>query len=165
MVDKVTEAEWKKSKRIEAERMKAAQALKTDKANKEGLAYLDPQKARGFSRSPQVILASAEKMANASIIFAVLGIVFGIFSSVASMVVMVNNLGLAGAALLMVIGGINVIGLGVATLTALLALVPAIVVAVRYGGRAKPIIISSTCTLALVVIYCVTWYLITQNMI
>ncbi len=42
MADQETQAEWEKSKRIEAERMKAARAIAEEKPDKAYLAFLDP---------------------------------------------------------------------------------------------------------------------------
>ena len=79
MADKETEAEWKKSKRIEAEKMKAARSLAYHEEDKVNQAFLDPAKVRGFSRDPNVVARSAERLANVSIVSTLLGILFGIF--------------------------------------------------------------------------------------
>ena len=79
MADKETEAKWEKSKRIEAEKMKAARSLAYHEEDKVNQAFLDPAKVRGFSRDPNVVARSAERLANVSIVSTLLGILFGIF--------------------------------------------------------------------------------------
>ena len=80
MVDKATEAEWEKSKRIEAERMKAVRALETEKSDSANVAYLDPQttKVKGWSSDKNVILASIERLGNRSVVLAVAGVALGV---------------------------------------------------------------------------------------
>ena len=46
MADEQTEAEWKKSKQIEAERMKAARAIAEEKPDRVSAAFLDPNSTR-----------------------------------------------------------------------------------------------------------------------
>ena len=62
MADTETEEWAKKSKRIEAERMKAIRDLDENKADRANLGFLDanPTKVKGWSNDPNVILASAE---------------------------------------------------------------------------------------------------------
>ena len=153
MADEQTEELARKSKQIEAERMKAARALAESPEDRSALAFLEPTKTKGFSRDYGAIMASMEKVSNTSIIFAILGIVFGIFSMVASMVVAVHHLGLAGGALIGVIGAVNYIGLGAGLLMAVVALVSAIAFARKTHYRIKPIIITSCVTIGLVVVY------------
>ena len=124
------------------------------------LSYLPPQKPKGFSKDPEVIMASAERLANVSIIFAILGVVFGIFSSFASIETSAFNLGLAGAGLVMVIGTVNTIGIGVAILTGLVSLVSSIIFASKTKRKVKPIIITASVSLAIVVIYYIAQRLI-----
>lgn len=77
MADQETEAEWAKSKRIEAERMKAAKALAETKADNSNLAYLDPRttKIKGFSRGREAILLSVERLGNFSAVMVVGGVI------------------------------------------------------------------------------------------
>ena len=70
MADKETELEWEKSKRIEAERMKAVRALEEgDKDARINSAFLNPEnrKIHGYSRDTGQLLRSAEKAAGISI--------------------------------------------------------------------------------------------------
>lgn len=78
MVDKTVENEWEKSKRIEAEKLKAAKALAEEQPSKANLAYLDPKhtKVKGFSQDKDVILASLERYADKSFLFALAAVVF-----------------------------------------------------------------------------------------
>ena len=98
MADAETKKEWAKSKRVETERMKAAQALAEEKPNKVNQAYLDPKatKVKGWSNDPDVILANAERMGNRSMIFALGGILMSIIGYTGGIVTSTFNLGLGG---------------------------------------------------------------------
>ncbi len=100
MADKETEVEWAKSKRIEAEREKAARAVleEDQKYGKVNVAYLDPvkSKVRGWSSDSRLVIARAEKLATWSVILAPTSVVLMIIADVGDMVSMVNQLGLAG---------------------------------------------------------------------
>ena len=161
MADQETEEWAKKSKRIEAERMKAVKALAEEKTDKTNLAFLDPStKVKGWSSDLDVIFARAERMSNVSILFAVLGVVFGLFSSVFGVVAEVNNLGLAGAGISIVIGVVKVIGIGVGVLTGLVALICTLVIARRAKRKVKHIIIASCFSLGLIAVYYLVLYLV-----
>ena len=162
MDDEAKEA-LEKKRRIEAERMKAIEALNKTEQNKANLAYLDaPVKVKGFSWEPRALLMSAERMANASIVLAVLGIVFGVFSDVFSLVAQVNNLGLAGGAMSAIIGTIYTLGIMGAVLTGVITLVCVLVTARRTTYKVKPIAIAAGVSLGMVVIYGVIRYVIVQ---
>jgi hypothetical protein len=78
MADKETELEWEKSKRIEAERVKAAEALNRNNGEtKVNSAFLAPEntKIHGYSRDKNSISRSVEKAAGFSIGFVILGII------------------------------------------------------------------------------------------
>ena len=64
MVDSEVEREWEKSKRIEAERMKAVRDLEERKPDGSGLALLDPKqtKVKGWSKDPDVVIADIERI-------------------------------------------------------------------------------------------------------
>jgi hypothetical protein len=64
MADSEVEKEWEKSKRIEAERMKAIRDLEERKPDSSGLALLDPKqtKVKGWSKDPDVVIADIERM-------------------------------------------------------------------------------------------------------
>lgn len=152
-MDAETKAEWEKSKRVDAERMKAARELAKQSEPKANSTFFDLQKSRGFSRDPRMIMMSAERMANASILFAVLGTVFGFFSSVFAVVAQANNLGLAGAGIAMVFDAINAAGIGIAVITSVIALVCTLIFAWRTQYKIKPIIVTTTSALVLIAIY------------
>lgn len=101
MADEQTEAEWKKSKQIEAERMKAARAIAEEKPDRVSAAFLDPKstKVKGWSNDPDVILADGEKMGNRALVFAFAGVVLSFIGTMGSIVSETFNLGLAGVIL------------------------------------------------------------------
>ena len=124
MADKETEAEWEKSKRIEAERMKAARALETEKPNSVSLAYLDPKatKVKGWSSDKDVILASVERLGNKSVILAFSGVALGVVGYGGSMVTTIFHLGMAGVMVSGVPSGLSFICLGLAVIMALVVI-------------------------------------------
>lgn len=77
--------------------MKAAKALSEEKPDRTNLVSLDPKttKVRGWSNDPDVILATAERMGNRSIIFALAGLVLNVIGLAGGMVSFTNKLGLA----------------------------------------------------------------------
>lgn len=161
MADQETEARWAKLRRIEEEKAKAARDLVERGENKANLAYMPITKPRGFSRDPNVIMQSAERMANISIVFCSLGVIFGIFNWIFSVIATMNNLGASGGAVIaMVFNAINILGIGVAIITGVVALGCTVVFARRTKRKVKPIIITASASLILIVIY----YLV-QNLI
>ncbi len=98
MADKETENEWVKSKRIEAEKEKARQAMNGVKPDALSLAYLGPNrgKVKGWSSDSRLIMAKAEKLSTWSVILAPVGIVLMIIADLGGIVSTVNKLGLAG---------------------------------------------------------------------
>lgn len=161
MADQETEARWAKLRRIEEEKAKAARDLEERDENKANLAYLPVIKPRGFSRDPNVIMQSAERMANISITFCLLGVIFGIFNWIFSVIATTNNLGASGGAVIaMVFNAINILGIGVAIITGIVTLGCTAVFARRTKRKVKPIIITASTSLILIVIY----YLV-QNLI
>ena len=160
MADKETEAEWEKSMRIEAEKMKAARSLAYHEEDKTNQAFLDPAKVRGFSRDPNVVARSAERLANISIVFTLLGILFGIFLQLVSIEIETFRLGLAGSGIAMVFGAINSVGIGVGALTGAIALVCGVVMLKRTARKLKPAIITAVISLTLIIIYYIVQYLI-----
>ena len=76
-MDEETKKEWEKSKRIEAERMKAAKALAEDRTSQINSAFLEPEnsKVKGFSRDTSRITRSIERATNFGLGFVVLGII------------------------------------------------------------------------------------------
>ena len=124
MVDKKTEAEWVKSKRIEAEKLKADKALADEQPSKANLAYLDPKrtKVKGFSKDKDVILASLERYGNRSFLFAILAVVFEIMGIAGEMVTRVGNLGSAGVMIAGVPSGLAMVLLGLAGISVIVAI-------------------------------------------
>ena len=76
-MDEETKKEWEKSKRIEAERMKAVQAAEKDKSTRINSAFLDVKNTelKGYSQDTQSLLLSVEKTSALSLGFAILGVV------------------------------------------------------------------------------------------
>lgn len=150
-MDGETLKEWEKSKRIEKERMKAARELAFHEESKANQAFLTPEKAHGFSRDPNTIMRNAERMANISIVFALLGIVFGFFMKIFVIVSFANKLGMAGSGISMMLGIVHGVGIGVAALTGLVALICAVFLVRRIGSNLKPMIITAGAALLIVV--------------
>ena len=124
MADKETEAKWEKSKRIEAERMKAARAAAEDKPDKSNLAYLDPKttKAKGWSGDFDVIMASAERIGNRSLIFAIGGVVLVIIGIAGGIVGATYHLDMAGALISALPSGIGYLLMGIGVLMAMVTI-------------------------------------------
>ena len=152
-MDEETKKEWEKSKRIDEERMKAARNLAHHEEPKANQAFLAPEKPHGFSRDPNVIIRNAERMANISIVFTLLGILFGFFLQLASIEAEAFKLGLAGGGLAMVFGIVHGIGIGVGVLTGLVSLISILFLMRRISRNLKPAIITASVSLALVTLY------------
>ena len=161
MADEETQAEWKKSKRIEAERQKAMRAVEREGQSKADLAYLDPgaTKVKGFSRDPNVILADAERMANRAAILVIGGVVLRIIGDVGGIVSTSFNLGLAGV-ILDIPGWVGLACLGVGVLMAMAVIGCEIYFKVKMGRRISSALWSAVAVLAIVVIYFVIRWLI-----
>ena len=161
MADAQTEAEWEKSKRIEAERMKAARALAEEKSDRVNAAFLDPKltKVKGWSNDPDVILANGEKMGNRAIIFAVTGIVLLFIGTMGSLVSSTFNLGLAGV-ILEIPSMLGLVGIGIAVLMGLAAISCEVYLKVKKGRKFSAAFWSSLSAIAIVVVYFVTHWLI-----
>ncbi|MBQ3476207.1 hypothetical protein IJH26_01705 [Candidatus Saccharibacteria bacterium] len=162
-MDEKTKSEWEKSKRIEEERMKAARNLANHAESKANQAFLAPEKARGFSRDPNVVMASAERMASISIIFTLLGIIFSIFSQIFAIVAEANKLGLAGSGVSMVLGAVQSIGIGVGALTGVIALVCTMIFGRKTHLNVKHIIITAGISVGLIIGFYIVQYLITHS--
>lgn len=124
MVDKKTETDWEKSRRIETERMKAVRAIEAEESNKANLAYLDPQmtKIKGWSRDPNVILASAERIGNRSIVLSISGVALSIVGYAGEMVTSTFNLGMAGVMIAGLPSGIGFFCMALSVLMAIIAI-------------------------------------------
>ncbi len=125
MADKETEAEWARMRQVEAERQKAAKAVREEdaKQGKVNLAFLAPTgtKTKGWSSNPDVVLADAEKMANRSLILALCGILLIVIGDMGNMVSQAFELGLAGL-VLAIPGTVGALCAGVATLIAVIVM-------------------------------------------
>ena len=104
MVGNIAESDLEKSKRIEAEKLKAAKALAEEQPSKANLAYLDPKdtKVKGFTWDKDVLLFSLERYADKSFLFALVAVVLELIGWCGSIVSRAGNLG-AGA---LIISGI-----------------------------------------------------------
>lgn len=148
MVDKETELEWEKSKRIEAERMKAARALnEEDKEARVNSAFLEPEnrKIHGFSRDENRILRSVEKMSEFSLGFVILGI---ITNTIPNYLMTIG----APAPLTILFGIISAIGLVILFISPILAII-ALWSNHHYKKNDKNVVITSIISLAIFVIY------------
>ena len=152
MADAETEAEWEKSKRIEAERAKAAAAVEHEKPSRENLAYLDPSrtKVKGWSRDPNVMLASAERMGNRSIALAVGGAVLSFIGMAGDMVTVVGGLGMAGVIISTLPQALGFLCMGLAVLMAVIVLVLGVAQKVKYGRKLPASFWSAVGTLVVV---------------
>lgn len=161
MADEQTEAEWAKSKRIEAERMKAVRALAEEKPDRANMAFLEPKssKVKGWSNDPDVILADGEKMGNLALIFAISGLVLSIIGAMGGIVSMTFNLGLAGA-ILSIPSALSMICTGVAVLMALVAIVCEIYLKVKKGRKFSVAFWSSICAIVLIIVFYILRWLI-----
>jgi len=162
MADAETEAEWAKSKRIEAEKAKAAKALAESKPDNSNLAFLDAPdtKVKGWSNDPNVILAHAEKMGNKSIILAVCGVVLSIIGRVGGIVGALANLGAASAIISGIPSGIGLICMGLAVLMAIITIAGEITNKVRKGRKLGSIFWSAFSAIAVIVLYWLIWSII-----
>ncbi len=163
MADKETEAEWAKSRRIEAERMKAARALAEEKPDKANIAFLDPKatKVKGWSNDPDVVLADGEKVGNRALIFAVCGIVLAVIGAMGSIVSSTFNLGMAGV-MLMIPSYVGFAGMVLAVLMALVAVGCEIYLKVKRGRKFSVAFWSAVSVIVLIGIYFVVRGLIVR---
>ena len=121
MADSEVEKEWDKSKRIEAERMKAIRDLEERKPDSSGLALLDPKqtKVKGWSKDPDVVIADIERMGDRALIFVIGGVVLAIIGYVGGMATEGFHLGAGGVIISGLPNGIGLLSMGVGALMAL----------------------------------------------
>lgn len=166
MADAETEAEWAKSKRIEAERAKANKALAAglEKEQKRNAAYLamDSSRVKGYSRDPQVIMHSAEKFADIGLICAAAGLVFAILNMMAMLVTIANRLGLAGAALSGILGAGQGLGFGLGAFFALLSFGAAVYCRIKSGIKITRVLVAVALTTFIIVSYLLLMQLISN---
>lgn len=162
MADAETEAEWEKSKRIEAERMKAAKALAEEKPDKSNVAFLDPKetKTKGWSNDTNVILVSAERMGNRAIILAICGVVLMIIGFAGGMVTETSKLGMAGMLISSLPSGVGLLCMGLAVLMAIIAIGSEIYRKVKMGRNFSATFWSAIGAIGIVVLYFVAQWLI-----
>lgn len=124
MADKETELEWEKSKRIEAERMKAVKDLEEQKPDKISLAYLDPKmtKVKGWSKDPDVMLASIERMSNWAVVLVVGGAVLSVIGMFGGIVAETSNLGLGGVLVSGLPSGVGMLLMGIGAIMSLVVI-------------------------------------------
>ena len=155
MADDETKAEWEKSKRIDAERMKAARALSNEKQDKSNLAFLDPDmtKVKGWSSDPNVILASIERVGNRSMALALGGIVLSVIGYVGGMVTTSFKLGAAGMMISGLPSGAGVILVGLAVLMGLVVIGTEITYKIKNGRKFSSSFWTAVGTLVVVALY------------
>ncbi|MBQ1298276.1 hypothetical protein IIY24_00345 [Candidatus Saccharibacteria bacterium] len=155
MAERETEAEWEKSKRIEAERMKAARALAEEKPDKSNLAFLDPAttKAKGWSSDKNSILASAEKIGNRAIILAISGVVLAVIGYVGGMVSLGFNLGVGGVIISGIPSGIGYLCMGIAVVMAVVTVGSEIYFKIKDGRKFSSGFSSAVASLVVVLVY------------
>ncbi len=155
MADEETEKEWAKSKRIDAERMKAARALLNEKPDKVNVAFLDPNatKVKGWSNDPNVIFASIERMGNRSMALALGGIVLSVIGYVGGMVAVNFKLGAAGAMISGLPSGAGMILIGLAILMSLVVIGTEITYKIKNGRKFSSSFWTAVGTLVIVALY------------
>lgn len=155
MADKETEKEWEKSKRIDAERIKAARALSNEKQDKTNLAFLDPNmtKVKGWSSDPNVILASIERMGNRSMALALGGVVLSVIGYVGGMVTSSFRLGMAGVIISALPSGAGMILVGLAILMSLIVIGTEITYKIKSGRKFSSSFWTAVGTLVIVALY------------
>ncbi len=162
-MDEETKKEWEKSKRIEAERMKAARELEKTAEDKTNLAFLDPNatKVKGWSNDPDVILSNEERMGNRAIILAFCGVVLDLIGSVGEIVSSTFNLGLGGVIFVIpTIVGLFCIGL--AALMAIVAIGCEIYFKAKRGRKFNIAFWSSIWAIIIVILYVAIKWLINR---
>lgn len=155
MADAETEEWAKKSKEIEAERMKAIRDLDENKADRVNLAYLDPKATRvkGWSNDPNVILASAERMGNRAIALAVAGVMLSIIGFAGSMVASSFKLGTAGGLISGLPSAIGGVCMGTGVLMGLIAVGSELYNKRRFGRKLTTTFWSGISAIAVIVVY------------
>ena len=161
MADKETEEWAEKSRQIEAERMKAVQALAKEKPDKTNLAFLDPKatKVKGWSNDSDVLLADGEKMGNRALIFAFAGVVLSFISSMGSIVSSTFNLGMAGV-IMEIPGWVGLALMALAVLMATAAISCEVYLRIKKRRKLSPAFWSSMGAIALIVVYYLVRWLI-----
>ena len=146
MADQETEAEWEKSRRIEAERMKAERAMEEDKSAQINSALLDmkPTNVKGLEQGTERKLRSIERAGDFSVGIAVLGVVVRF---------VIMNIPLPLGILVKVIMLIGLLMLGVSVIFAVVSLVYAFYYKDKTKFNFKGVVVTASAALAIVVIY------------
>ena len=156
MADLETQAEWAKSRAIEAERLKAAEAVKKEeeKFGRVNLAYADPKvtKVKGYSRDLDVVLASSERMGNRSIILVVGGVVLAVIGDVGGVVSSTFNLGLAGL-ILDIPGAVGWLLMGIGGLMAMATIVCEVYFRFKNGRKMSVAVWSAIPAVGVILVY------------
>lgn len=155
MADTETEEWAKKSKQIEAERMKAVLDLDENKTDKINMAYLDPKetKAKGWSSDPNAILASAERMGNRANILAVAGVMFSIIGFAGSAVSSSFKLGAAGGLISGLPSTVGGVCMGVGGLMGFIAIGSELYQRFRFGRKLTSTFWSGSGALVVIIVY------------
>ncbi|MBR0372891.1 hypothetical protein IJH72_03080 [Candidatus Saccharibacteria bacterium] len=164
MVDRETEKWAEKSKRIEAERMKAARALAEGKPDKSNLAYLDPKttKVKGWTTDPDVILASIERLGNRAVVLAVSGIVLSIIGQAGGVISETFNLGLGSMIISGIPGGVGLFCMGLAVIMAIVVMGGEIFYKVKQGRKFSSAFLTAGVSIFLIVLYGIIQWLISS---
>ena len=162
MVDQETEEWAKKSRQIEAERMKAAKDLNEKVQEKSNLAFLDPSntKVKGWSNDKNVIMASMERMGNRSVILAVMGVVLGVIGYAGEMVSNLSKLGMAGAMIGGIPSGISYVCMGLAILMAMITIGGEIYNKIKLGRHFSSSMWSAVGAVVVVALYLLVRFLV-----
>ena len=112
--------EYKKQERIKEEREKAARAIEEEdkKQVRLNLAYLDfsgMPRIKGFSRGQEAMRQSCERLANFSLVVAIAGIIIDFLGRMID----VSGLGMSGATMIRIIGGMGTAMIPVALFVAM----------------------------------------------
>ena len=163
MADEETRIEWEKSRRIEAERQKAVQAMAKEEKKRDGvsLSYLDPgaTKVKGFSRDTNVVLADAERMANRAMFLVIGGVALMIIGGVGGIVSTTYGLGLAGV-ILSIPSMVGLVCLGAGALMAMVTMGCEVYFRVKTGRKPSSALWTAAIALAVVAVYFVVQWLV-----
>ena len=156
--------EYKKQERIKEEREKAARAIEEEdkKQARLNLAYLDfsgMPKIKGFSRGPEAMRQSCERLANFSSVMAAAGILIDFLGKIVD----VRGLGTSGAMMIGLIGGLGSVMVIVAIFVAIFAVGSVIATKKKYRIKAKDALKTATMVLVVAGGYEVIWFVITLS--
>ncbi len=155
MADAETEKEWAKLKKIEAEKMKAEQALEKEQSSKENLAFFDARmlkkRVRGFSKDPNLIIESAEKYSEKGVIFAPIGLALDIIGMMGGILTEIGNFGLGGVIISGIPSGIGMTLMLVAGFFAVTTLVLTLIFAGKSKKKIMHIIVADVFTIVVLV--------------